>query len=179
MRPKPTPIDFAATSRSVSERLTGYEARVDTTIGEGDEMYRGDLDDYEASLKRRRWIVSIGAAVFVLALAAVVPWWLVLRPAPLHTRRFVWAPALAGLALMVVSLTSISVKRDTASEIFAARQLTVPSQAPPKPKFDTPPVQVGGAVSPAHRTDLTVSRTQPADPALAAVPSASIQSTAR
>jgi CubicO group peptidase (beta-lactamase class C family)/peptidoglycan/LPS O-acetylase OafA/YrhL len=114
-------------------------------------------------------VLTFGAIEDVASRKAI-RWW----PAPVHLRRFVWAPALAGLALMLVSLTSISVKRDTAGEIFAARQLTVPSQAPPKPKFDTPAVQVEGAVSPAQRTDLNVSQTQPADPALAPEPSAAM-----
>lgn len=42
----PAPIDLAATSRSVAERLSGYRERVDRTIAEGDEMYQGDLEDY-------------------------------------------------------------------------------------------------------------------------------------
>ncbi|TML11420.1 MAG: hypothetical protein E6G39_13965 [Actinobacteria bacterium] len=91
-------------------------------------------------------------------------------PAPAQHRRFVWAPAVAGLALMVVSLTSISVERDRAGEIFAARRLPIPSQGPPKPRFDTPAVPVDGAVSPKQRTDLVTSRAEPADPALAPSP---------
>lgn len=42
----PEPIDFAATSRAVADRLSGYRERVDTTIGEGDSMYTGDLESY-------------------------------------------------------------------------------------------------------------------------------------
>ncbi|MEX0972446.1 MAG: class I SAM-dependent methyltransferase [Solirubrobacterales bacterium] len=42
----PTPIDFAATSRSVAERLSDYKPRVDTTIAPDDEMYREGLDSY-------------------------------------------------------------------------------------------------------------------------------------
>lgn len=112
-------------------------------------------------------VITFGAIEDVASRKSI-RWW----PAPSHSRRYVWAPALAGLALMVVSLTSISVKRDTAGEIFAARQLTVPSQAPPKPKFDAPEVQVGGAVSPAQRTDLMASRAQPAERTLAPAASA-------
>ncbi|HKO39397.1 MAG TPA: class I SAM-dependent methyltransferase [Solirubrobacterales bacterium] len=40
------PVDFAASSRAVAERLVAGRARIDTTIGEGDQMYRGDLDSY-------------------------------------------------------------------------------------------------------------------------------------
>jgi CubicO group peptidase (beta-lactamase class C family) len=94
-----------------------------------------------------------------------------LWPAPRPTHRFVWVSALAGVALMIVSLTSISIKRDTAGEIFAARQLTVPSQAPPKPRFDAPSVHVEGAVSPKVRTDLTTP-IRPVDTALAPLPAA-------
>jgi SAM-dependent methyltransferase len=44
--PVPAPIDFAATSRSVADRLADYRSRVDETIAAGDDMYTGDLDDY-------------------------------------------------------------------------------------------------------------------------------------
>jgi CubicO group peptidase (beta-lactamase class C family)/peptidoglycan/LPS O-acetylase OafA/YrhL len=98
-------------------------------------------------------------------------WW----PAPRASHRFVRASALAGLALMLVSLTSISVKGDTAGEIFAARQLTVPSQAPPKPQFDTPAVHVEGAVSPKLRTDLAVQPVNPADPGLSPLPTPELE----
>jgi len=40
------PVDFAATSRAVAERLAAGRARIDTTIGEGDQMFRGDLASY-------------------------------------------------------------------------------------------------------------------------------------
>jgi CubicO group peptidase (beta-lactamase class C family) len=76
---------------------------------------------------------------------------------------------------MVVSLTSISVERDTAGEIFAARQLPVPSQAPPKPQFETPAVRVEGAVSaPPHR-DLTTTPPQAAGTAFAPEPSPTLE----
>jgi len=42
----PEPIDFAATSRALADRLSDYRERVDRTIGDGDEMFRGDLDSY-------------------------------------------------------------------------------------------------------------------------------------
>lgn len=40
------PIDFSATAKAVADRLGNYKARVDTTVGGGDEMFRGDLGDY-------------------------------------------------------------------------------------------------------------------------------------
>src|SRR5262245_38284150 len=40
------PIDLVATSRAVADRLDGYKERVDDTIGEGDEMFTGDLESY-------------------------------------------------------------------------------------------------------------------------------------
>ncbi len=58
---------------------------------EGDEpvselhLRRADLDEYERALRRRRWVVSAIAAVGVLAVAAAVVWWLVLRATPPHT----------------------------------------------------------------------------------------------
>ena len=115
-------------------------------------------------------LVMTFGAVEDVASRRSLRWW----PGPLHTRRYAWAPALAGLALMVVSLTSISVKRETAGEIFAARQLPIPSQAPPKPQFDAPIVRVEGAVSPQQRSDLTNVATQPATAALAPAPSATL-----
>ena len=115
-------------------------------------------------------VMSFGAIEDVASRRSL-RWW----PAPAHTRRYVWAPAFAGLALMVLALTSISVERDTAGEIFAARQLPIPSQAPPKPQFDTPIVRVEGAVSPQQRSDLTAVQPQPSGAALPPDPSASLQ----
>jgi SAM-dependent methyltransferase len=40
------PIDFAATCRAVADRLDGYRDRIDRTIGPGDKMYQGGLEDY-------------------------------------------------------------------------------------------------------------------------------------
>jgi CubicO group peptidase (beta-lactamase class C family)/peptidoglycan/LPS O-acetylase OafA/YrhL len=108
-------------------------------------------------------LVIIFGSIEDVASRKAIRWW----PAPMHTRRYGWVPALAGLALMVVAFTSISVKSDNAGEIFAARQLTVPSQAPPKPKFDDPTVRVEGAVSPTKRTDFAPSRVASTNAALA------------
>jgi CubicO group peptidase (beta-lactamase class C family)/peptidoglycan/LPS O-acetylase OafA/YrhL len=113
-------------------------------------------------------VVSFGAVEDIASRRALRLW-----PAPRHTHRYVWASALAGVALMVVSLTSVSIKRDSAGEIFAARQLTVPSQAPPKPQFDSPTVRVEGAVSPKLRTDLNTTPA-PVDVALAPLPAAAL-----
>jgi CubicO group peptidase (beta-lactamase class C family)/peptidoglycan/LPS O-acetylase OafA/YrhL len=115
-------------------------------------------------------VMSFGAIEDVASRRSL-RWW----PAPSHTRRYVWAPAFAGLALMVVALTSISVERDTAGEIFAARQLPIPSQAPPKPQFDTPIVRVEGVVSPQQRSDLTSVQPLPSSAAVAPDPSAPLE----
>ena len=115
-------------------------------------------------------LVIVFGVIEDVASRRTLRWW----PSPAQQRRFVWAPALAGLALLVVSLTSISVKRDGAGEIFAARRLPIPSQAPPKPQFNPPTVQVEGAVSPKQRTDLTAARAAPADPGLAPAPSSEL-----
>lgn len=40
------PVDFAASSRAVAERLAAGRARLDTAIGEDDQMFEGDLDSY-------------------------------------------------------------------------------------------------------------------------------------
>ena len=114
-------------------------------------------------------VMGLGAIEDVASRRAL-RWW----PSPNRTHRLVWSSALAGLALMLVSLTSISLKGDSTGEIFAARQLTVPSQAPPRPKFDSAPVRVEGAVSPSLRSDLSVTPVQPADPGLAPAPPAAL-----
>lgn len=115
-------------------------------------------------------VVGFGAIEDVASRRAL-RWW----PSPNRTHRLVWSSALAGLALMIVSLTSISLKGDSAGEIFAARQLTVPSQAPPKPRFDSvAPVRVEGAVSPSLRADLSVTPLRPAGAELAPAPPAAL-----
>jgi len=39
-------VDYAASSRLIGKRFAGYRERVDRTIAPGDEMFRGDVDDY-------------------------------------------------------------------------------------------------------------------------------------
>ena len=40
------PVDLAATSRAVAERLAEHRDRIDPAIAAGDQMYRGNLDSY-------------------------------------------------------------------------------------------------------------------------------------
>lgn len=116
-------MDFAASSRSVAERLEAGRSRIDTTIGEGDQMYRGDLDSYLSVCHSA--LAQIGHALAISG-----------RPAPRHILDFACGHGrvLRGLRATFpeAELTGSDVDRDGVD--FCAQQFgSLPLYSDPDP----------------------------------------------
>jgi serine/threonine-protein kinase len=66
-------------------RPTGRKLTEDEDALSGMHLRREDLDDYEAALKRRSWVVWGFVLVMVLGGVAAAGWWLFLRPTRTYT----------------------------------------------------------------------------------------------